>query len=244
LFGEVEQRGETIVTPPAPVVSDLGALPTVELPGTELRLSRDVPNFKEGADEATGVVEGERLEGTFQRLGTAPIIVWERTDGEREIISGRHRWDLAKRTGEQTIPSQVVREADGFTQGDALALDAELNIRDGQGSIKDYANYFRNAQIDREAATQGGLLSRAKGRAGFEIGRSAGNDLYSAFANGAVSADKAAAIAGAAPNNDAVQRAALARAGNMTAEQLPGFVRVVAAFIRAFDEVPPNVILL
>jgi hypothetical protein len=228
LFGEVEQRGETIVTPPAPVVSDLGALPTVELPVNELRLSRDVPNFKEGADEATGVVEGERLEGTFQRLGTAPIIVWERTDGQREIISGRHRWDLAKRTGEQTIPSQVVREADGFTQGDALALDAELNIRDGQGSIKDYANYFRNAQIDREAATQGGLLSRAKGRAGFEIGRSAGNDLYSAFANGAVSADKAAAIAGAAPNNDAVQRAALARAGNMTAEQLPGFVRVVA----------------
>jgi hypothetical protein len=229
LFGEVEQRGETIVTPPpAPVVSDLGALPTVELPVNELRLSRDVPNFKEGADEATGVVEGERLEGTFQRLGTAPIIVWERTDGQREIISGRHRWDLAKRTGEQTIPSQVVREADGFTQGDALALDAELNIRDGQGSIKDYANYFRNAQIDREAATQGGLLSRAKGRAGFEIGRSAGNDLYSAFANGAVSADKAAAIAAAAPNNDAVQRAALARAGNMTAEQLPGFVRVVA----------------
>ncbi len=227
LFGEVEQRGETIVTP-APVVSDLGALPTVELPVNELRLSRDVPNFKEGADEATGVVEGERLEGTFQRLGTAPIIVWERTDGQREIISGRHRWDLAKRTGEQTIPSQVVREADGFSQQDALTLDAELNIRDGQGSIKDYANYFRNAQIDRETATQGGLLSRAKGRAGFEIGRSAGNDLYSAFANGAVSADKAAAIAGAAPNNDAVQRAALARAGNMTAEQLPGFVRVVA----------------
>jgi hypothetical protein len=229
LFGEVEQRGETIVTPPpAPVVSDLGALPTVELPVNELQLSKDVPNFKEGADEATGVVEGERLEGTFQRLGTAPIIVWERTDGRREIISGRHRWDLAKRTGEQTIPSQVVREADGFSQQDALTLDAELNIRDGQGSIKDYANYFRTSQIDTDAAAQRGLLSRAKGRAGFAIGRSGGNDLYSAFANGAVSADKAAAIAGAAPNNDAVQRAALARAGNMTAEQLPGFVRVVA----------------
>lgn len=242
LFGDVEQRGETIVTPPPATEakpmgpSILTDLPTVELPVQELQLSRDVPNFKEGADEETGVVKGERLEGAFKRLGTAPIVVWERNDGRREIISGRHRWDLAKRAGEKTIPSQVVREADGFSTQDALTLDAELNIRDGQGSIKDYANYFRTSQIDREAATQGGLLSRAKGRAGFEIGRSAGNDLFAAFANDAVSADKAAAIAAAAPNNDTLQRAALGRAGNMTAEQLGGFVRALSARVTAAPE--------
>lgn len=205
-----------------------GALPTLELPVESLQLSEDVPNFKEGASKQTGVVEGERLEGAYNRLGTAPIVVWERTDGRKEIISGRHRWDLARRTGEKTIPSQVVREADGFTTQDALTLDAELNIRDGQGSVKDYANYFRTSQIDRGAATQRGLLSRAKGRSGFEIGRSGSADLYVAFANGAISADKAAAIAGAAPGNEAVQRAAMARSRTMTAPQLEGFTRVVA----------------
>ena len=228
---------ETVSPEAKPVgPSILTDLPTVELPVQELQLSRDVPNFKEGADEETGVVKGERLEGTFKRLGTAPIVVWERNDGAREIISGRHRWDLAKRAGEKTIPSQVVREADGFSTQDALTLDAELNIRDGQGSIKDYANYFRTSQVDREAATQGGLLSRAKGRAGFEIGRSAGNDLFAAFANDAVSADKAAAIAAAAPNNDTLQRAALGRAGNMNADQLGGFVRALSARVTAAPE--------
>lgn len=236
--GETTDAGDGAATaePEPAVVSDLTRLPTVELPVQELQLSRDVPNFKEGADTETGVVEGERLEGEFQRLGMAPIIVWERNDGRREIISGRHRWDLAKRTKQETIPSQVLREADGFTTQDALILDAELNIRDGQGSIKDYANYFRNTQIDRGAATQRGLLSRAKGRAGFEIGRSGSNDLYAAFANKAVSADKAAAIAAAAPNNDTLQRAALGRAGNMTAEQLGGFVRALSARVTAAPE--------
>ena len=125
-------------------------------------------------------------------------------------LRGRHRESQTAQRGQaEAHAAQVMREADGFTTQDALILDAELNIRDGQGSIKDYANYFRNTQIDRGAATQRGLLSRAKGRAGFEIGRSESNDLYAAFANKAVSADKAAAIAAAAPNNDTLQRAAL-----------------------------------
>ena len=62
-------------------------------------------------------------------------------------------------------------EADGFTKAphtkaQALILDAESNIQDGNGSVKDYAHYFRNAKnLTEESARQGGLLSRAKRKA-------------------------------------------------------------------------------
>ena len=43
----------------------------------------------------------EALGGKFDRTGVAPIQVWERLDGRLEIISGRHRTDLARRSGEK-----------------------------------------------------------------------------------------------------------------------------------------------
>jgi hypothetical protein len=196
----------------------------VEYPLERLRLSEDVPNFKRGADPATGVVDGQQLEGTYDRLGTGAIIVWERANGVSEVISGRHRFDLARRSGEQTIPAQVVREADGFTTQDALTLDAELNIRDGQGTVGDYANYFRNSQITEDQAQQGSLLSRPKGRAGWAIGKGAEDDLYSAYQAGRISEPKAVAISTAAPNDAALQRAGMKHADKLKAEELPGFI--------------------
>ncbi|UQT43619.1 hypothetical protein M5E88_13230 [Akkermansia muciniphila] len=55
-----------------------------------LTLCPDVPQFKQGADEKTGVVN--RIVGTWQR-NAAPISVWRRTDGSLQVISGRHRLD-------------------------------------------------------------------------------------------------------------------------------------------------------
>lgn len=76
---------------------------------------------------------------------------------------------------------------------------AETNIRDGQGSIKDYAQYFRNTEIDQQTARERGLLSRTKGKAGYIIGKSAVDDVYARFLGGKLSEAKAAAIANAAP---------------------------------------------
>jgi hypothetical protein len=76
-----------------------------------LKISKDVPQLKSGAS-ATGVVEP--LGGKFERTGVAPIQLWERNNGDLEVISGRHRLDLAKRSGEATIPAQVHKESDGF----------------------------------------------------------------------------------------------------------------------------------
>jgi hypothetical protein len=227
LFGEtVSPEIAKPVTEAESVTSiDLSAVPAVDLPVGELTLSAEVPNFKEGAS-AEGVVEpisGER----YERLGTAPIVVWERTDGRREVITGRHRLDLARRLGEQTIPAQVVREADGFTAAMAMMFDAEANIRDGQGSIKDYANYFRHSAISEEEASRRGLLGRDKGRKGFAIGRYASDGLYTLYRNGQIGEEKAAAIAAAAPNNDALQDAGILRAKELTAAELVNYLAIL-----------------
>jgi hypothetical protein len=232
---ELQQPG--LLAPPAEgggeqrTVSDIAdkqSHPVIEIPLEQLSLSEDVPNFKADADEQSGVVQGQQLEGKYQRLGTGAITVWERSDGRKEVISGRHRFDLAKRAGETTIPAQVVREADGFTAPMAMTLDAEMNIRDGQGSVGDYATYFRNTEFSEQEAAQRGLLARAKGQAGWALGRNATDDLFSLYRAGKVSEPQAVAIAQAAPGEAALQRVgSRAALRGLTPVELGNFVQAV-----------------
>lgn len=203
--------------------------PVVEMPLDKLKLSADVPNFKEGADE-NGVVSGQRLQGKYERVGTAPIVVWERENGDTEVITGRHRLDLARRSGEKTIPAYVVREADGFTVDDARTFDAESNIRDGMGTVRDYAHFFRNKDIDEAEASGKGLLSREKGKRGWAIDKFAEDNLYWLYRNGGISEERAAAVARGAPNDADVQNAALDSAKGMDATTLEIHTRRLKAF--------------
>lgn len=187
--------------------------PVLDVPLSEITLSEDVPNFKEAADRKTGVVEGQELAGEYDPLGAAPIVLWERLNGAKEVITGRHRRNLAERTpGRTTIRAQIVKESDGFTKEQAIALDAESNIKDEKGTLKDFAHYFRNtrnAYPDRASAESRGLLSRTPGRDGWALGRDASDDTFAAFANGKIKAPAALAIAKAAPGNAEAQRAGL-----------------------------------
>jgi hypothetical protein len=224
-----EVSNDTLPVEPVTIsMADPGMFPTVEVPVAELHLSSDVPNFKRDADER-GVVAGNELKGKYNRLGTGAVVAWERLNGRKEVITGRHRFALATSSGEKTIPTQIVREADGFSLQDALTFDAEANIRDGQGTLGDYANYFRNSQISQQAAAEGGLLSRAKGRAGFAIGKGASDDLYALFQAGKISESKAVAIAEVAPGDPETQRAGIAKASSMPADELRGYVGFVRA---------------
>lgn len=194
---------------PTETMFDPAKVPAREVPLSEITLSTDLPNFKAEADPDTGVVAGQELQGKYQRLGTAPIVLWRRLSGALEVITGRHRLDLARRTGETTIPAQIVDEGKGFTVAMAKVFDAESNIRDGQGSVEDYANYFKAADISREAAEAGGLLSRTKGRAGWELGKNAAPDLYDLWRNGKVGEAQAVEIARAAPGDARAQSAGI-----------------------------------
>ena len=177
-------------------------LPIVYPPLDQLTLSKDVPQFKSDADEK-GVVE--KLGGTFDTTGVAPIQVWRRTDGRMEVISGRHRLDLAQRSGEATIPAQIHDEAQGFDAKRAAMLDAELNIRDQQGKVKDYVNYFENAGISQADADARGLLARPPGRQGFAIATQGSPDLIASHRANVVNDAEAFGIASAAPGDARLQ---------------------------------------
>lgn len=162
-------------------------IPVTEVRVADLQLSTDVPQFKSGADER-GVVEP--LEGEFDRRGLAPIQVWRRLDGRLEVISGRHRLDLARRTGQETIPAQIYNEADGFDKAQAAILDAELNIRDGQGKVIDYVDFFREGYYTEEQARAKGLLARTPGRRGYRIANSGSDTLIAALRAGRIPTPK------------------------------------------------------
>lgn len=209
-----------------PLKNSTKEYPIVEFPVDQIELSRDVPNFKEGANES-GVVEGEELGGAYERLGTPPIVIWERLDGRHEVITGRHRLDLARRTGESTIPAQIVKEADGFTAQDAQNFDVESNIKDEKGTTKDYVRYFeRRPELSEEAARNGGLLAR-KGINAWKIARIGSDDVRSQFLSGKISERKAVAISEGAPGRDAAQAAGLSRAEKLSAEELKAFVSII-----------------
>ncbi len=185
--------------------------PVIEAPISELALSEDVPQFKKGAD-GEGVVEP--LGGKFDRRGVGPIQVWRRRDGRMEVISGRHRLDLARRSGEKTIPAQVYNEADGFSRNQAVTLDAELNIRDGQGSTADYVQYFKHNPAfegpeGRAHAESRGLLARSKGRRAYAIASQGGGELIAAHRAGELSDEAAYQIAEAAPGDGRLQAVAM-----------------------------------
>ena len=169
---------------------------------SDLVLSKDLPQFKAGADKA-GIVEP--LGGKFERAGVGPIQVWVRNDGTQEVITGRHRLDLAKRSGETTIPAQYHYERDGFDVKQARALDATLNIREGQGQVKDYVQFIKDTNMTEEQAESEGILARATGKQAFAVATSGSDLLVDAHGEGIISDGAAMRIAQAAPNNEALQ---------------------------------------
>ena len=174
----------------------------IRVPLNELTLSDDVPQFKSGAN-ADGVVD--RLKGSYDETGMGPIQVWVRKDGSKEVITGRHRFDLAKRSGVQDIPAQLHYESDGFTAERAKGLDAELNIKDNQGQVKDYVQFLQSAKLTREEATRAGFLDKPLGQRAFEIADVGSPSLIAAHRNGQITSQAAYKIALTAPKDEAYQ---------------------------------------
>lgn len=174
----------------------------VEAPISEITISEDVPQFKEGANQK-GVVEP--LGGKFERTGVAPIQIWVREDGRKEVISGRHRLDLAERSGEKTIPAQYHYESEGFGSDQASVLDAMLNIREGQGKVKDYVDFIQATKPRKQEAESQGILARQTGKRAFTIATEGSNSLVTAHRNDQLTDEAATRIAESAPRNEKLQ---------------------------------------
>ena len=208
--------------------ADALRFPVVEFPVKDIVINKDVPQFKADADPVSGEVEP--LKGSDLRAPDRPdnpITLWDKANGETEVITGRHRLALARRSGEKTIPAQVFKEADGFTRDMAITFDAEANIQDGNGKVKDYAYYFKNSpQLTRnQAEGSRSLLSRPTGQAGWHLGRDAGEGLWSLYANDQIGEAKAVAIARGAPGNEAAQASAIRQVRGKSPAELELYAR-------------------
>lgn len=169
-----------------------------------LTLCPDVPQFKQGADEKTGVVN--RIVGAWQR-NAAPISVWRRTDGSLQVISGRHRLDACT---DADINCTVYDEGDRFDLDWARRHDVENNIRDGQASAFEIARYVRDSSLSMTEAVERGIARKGASLKGVELGLYASRELLDALGNGLVSPDDAYRVALAFRNDAEVQRSGLA----------------------------------
>lgn len=169
-----------------------------------LTLCPDVPQFKQGADEKTGVVN--RIVGAWQR-NAAPISVWRRTDGSLQVISGRHRLDACT---DADINCTVYEEGKRFDLDWARRHDVENNIRDGQASAFEIARYVRDSSLSMAEAVERGIARKGASLKGVELGLYASQELLDALGNGLVSPDDAYRVALAFRNDAEVQRSGLA----------------------------------
>jgi hypothetical protein len=201
----VEEPPPTI-TEPVPIAEELPGRPpfrTEEVPVSQIMDHPQITNFKEKITP---------LEGAYERAGTAPIVLLETRDGSMFVVTGRHRLAHMRETGGETIPAQIFREADGFTIDMARVFDAEANIRDGQGTVRDYAKYFRETGVTAEQAQARGLLSRSAGKNGFDLGTNAVDEVYTGYRNHIITEEQAAGIARGAPRDPVVQQEAMVEA--------------------------------
>lgn len=182
------------------------------------------------------------LEGPFETAGTGPIMIWIADvtgNGRKVVLTGRHRFELAKREGKETISAQIVKESDGWTPRMANLMDVKMNIRDAKGTEQDYAKFFRdkeNRKIGDRDAKKAGFFKSVVGQRGYLIGKYGSDNLYTAHAGKKITSREAAAIAKAAPNDEKLQQIGIDYYNKLTEEgkattpeTLTGRIRVAQA---------------
>ena len=90
----------------------------------------------------------------------------------------------------------------------AAILDAELNIRDGQGKVKDYVNYFKKAGelgAGKQDFESRGLLDGQTGKRAYAVTVQGSDELIQALRGRQLKEDTAYRIADAVPNDPRLQ---------------------------------------
>lgn len=182
-----------------------------QIPVESVKIDPKRFQFKGNVNEE-GVVTENALQGDWDPMAGGVFTLWRDNAGQLYVVNGHHRFDLARRRGVQTIPAFVLNEADGITESKARAIGAEVNIKEGQGTEHDYAQFFHETEISEDAARERGLLARRKGQAGFVVGKFAIDDVYYGFRNGKVGLEAAFDIADIARDRKDVQAVAIRRA--------------------------------
>lgn len=168
-----------------------------------------LPNFKTGADAETGEVT--KLTGNFKR-DHDPVRVLRTTDGRLVLISGRHRFGLAKRHKRNTIAAFVYEQNEHQTMEWAKRQDIEWNIADDQARPLDVALFIRGellpelppldlAEVNRIGITRGLEENNfsANSMKGYILAVAATPDVITALRNEIISEEQALYISLYAP---------------------------------------------
>ena len=197
-----------------------GRVPTLT-PISELGIDPQRFQFKSGADKK-GVTRP--LQGAFDQRQARPLYVWEDRSGKKYVVEGHHRLDLAQRSGVRDVLTYIDRESGGVTAEQARTKGVWQNIKDGKGSIADFADYFRGSDLTEEQAKTEGLFTEKEGRTGFVIGKNSGETLWSAFKNG-LAANRAEAIASVAQGDEGLEAVGVKAAERMSEIQLREYLK-------------------
>lgn len=183
---------------PSDTSVDRGKFPVERVRVSEIKTKPEELQFKLDVN-----AEGEQkpLKGEWNELAAGNLLLWQAADGTYYVANGHHRLALAKRTGQEAVNAQILKEGDGYTIADARRVAAEANILAGKGTIYDQAEYFRTSPgYTEDLSTKKGLVG-----AGYTIGKKATDNTYAQFRNKKISPEAAEAIADAAPKNDNLQ---------------------------------------
>lgn len=222
LFEQIQERVASKPPEPAPLEPDAPetapAVGAARLtPTNEIVVRPDLMQYKASDDEGTGTNERERIQDKYDPLYAGNLILWEPLTpikyglrpGERYIVAnGHHRHERAVKDGIEQQNAQIIREADGYSAGDARTLAAIANIKDGKGTIYDSTRLIREQAASR-GEDEGLAIARqigARSRQAASIALNATDDLYAAFINERVTPEATAAIADVAPKNPGLQR--------------------------------------
>ncbi len=155
------------------------------IPVKQLSDSKDVQQVKAGAKGKHGVINP--ITGDYQQ-DTEAIYVWKRKDGRLEVISGRHKYDLALRTDTEAVTCYVYLESSKHDAKWARLLDFENNMRGDQADELTAAIYTRETgYTDQQLQRKGLMRNKSKSKRGILIGREAREELWTRFKNGVIS---------------------------------------------------------
>lgn len=151
------------------------------------KLRDGTEQVKVGAKGKHGVIAGRELTGKFQQ-NVGAIYIWKRTNGELQVISGRHRFaKLMEDDSAQSCNAYVFEEDAEHDERWARMLDYENNMRDDQADEVTAATYVRETGLsDTELEVRGLMRNGTRCKRGALIGRFAREELWTRFINGAV----------------------------------------------------------
>lgn len=184
----------------------------------------DLMQFRRGTevDARTGAEASRKVgpEELWDSVKAGRLLVWEPKDraayglsGDEKyiVVNGHNRLASANEKSIAKMQIEVIREADGWSSGDAVAYGAEVNIAQGDAKPLDIIRFYRNyaESRGRDAALERGRAIGLKGQKHLAVALEAEAPLYSNVINEKVSVDQAYAIVKEAEGNSNYQNVGL-----------------------------------